>query len=313
MAGAVTEAFDVFDDDDHRLQTALDFGWLHGRPRARGAADYRALIGRESAAAQGFLGRTTSGTLEATALATISPAVGRDQVQLNAFFAPGSAATFGAMLDAVETWAIDHGTICLTAHVSDPDARQLEVWLDAGFVDVGERTRMTRPLQPGDRDVPAVAVEGIRILELAERPDLEEGAEKLWRASHADVPSALRFDSADLDPLRTELGLQPDDPWSRGLLVAVDADDSVVGLAVGIPRPGTTTLGHRMTATDRAWRGRGVARALKVELLRWAATNGFDELHASNDRDNVAMRRINEALGYRRQYRIVVLRRAIGG
>ena len=54
-----------------------------------------------------------------------------------------------------------------------------------------------------------------------------------------------------------------------------------------------------MTAVKRAWRGRGIARALKVTEINWAIANGYTELHTSNEERNDPINRLNARLGYR--------------
>ena len=54
-----------------------------------------------------------------------------------------------------------------------------------------------------------------------------------------------------------------------------------------------------MTAVVRAWRGRGLALALKHATIGWAIANGLTELVTGNDVDNAPMRAINAKLGYR--------------
>jgi len=64
--------------------------------------------------------------------------------------------------------------------------------------------------------------------------------------------------------------------------------------------PGSTRAAwHDMTAVARAWRGRGLAGALKRATIGWAIGNGLDTLESGNDIDNVAMRAVNARLGYR--------------
>ena len=63
--------------------------------------------------------------------------------------------------------------------------------------------------------------------------------------------------------------------------------------------PGRATVAwHGMTAVARAWRGRGLARALKAATIAWALDNGLEALEGSNDIDNAAMRAVNRRLGY---------------
>ena len=54
-----------------------------------------------------------------------------------------------------------------------------------------------------------------------------------------------------------------------------------------------------MTAVKRAWRGRGIARALKATEINWAIANGYTELHTSNEERNDPINRLNARLGYR--------------
>jgi GNAT superfamily N-acetyltransferase len=63
--------------------------------------------------------------------------------------------------------------------------------------------------------------------------------------------------------------------------------------------PGSTTVAwHDMTAVRAAWRGRGVATALKRATIGWAIEHGLTALDTGNDEDNAAMRAVNARLGY---------------
>ena len=55
---------------------------------------------------------------------------------------------------------------------------------------------------------------------------------------------------------------------------------------------------NHLTAVARAWRRRGVARALKADQLAWAKEHGFEQLQTRNEQRNEPMRRLNEELGY---------------
>ena len=53
-----------------------------------------------------------------------------------------------------------------------------------------------------------------------------------------------------------------------------------------------------MTGTAREHRGRGIARALKVEALTRAKRKGLRAMGTTNDEPNKSMREINAKLGY---------------
>jgi RimJ/RimL family protein N-acetyltransferase len=53
------------------------------------------------------------------------------------------------------------------------------------------------------------------------------------------------------------------------------------------------------TGTMRAHRGRGLASAVKLASIEWAARNGIVQLATRNDETNAPMLAINRRLGYR--------------
>ena len=63
-----------------------------------------------------------------------------------------------------------------------------------------------------------------------------------------------------------------------------------------------------MTAVRRAWRGRGLAMALKATTIAAAIEHGLTALETGNDIDNDAMRAINARLGYRAQPDLLTMR-----
>ena len=65
------------------------------------------------------------------------------------------------------------------------------------------------------------------------------------------------------------------------------AGDEVVGYAkFSLTAAQPTTAHHDLTGVKRAWRGRGLARALKATQITWAKANGYEELRTRNDERN---------------------------
>jgi GNAT superfamily N-acetyltransferase len=63
--------------------------------------------------------------------------------------------------------------------------------------------------------------------------------------------------------------------------------------------PGRTDMAwHDMTAVLPAYRGRGIAKALKRATIAWAIDNGLVVLETGNDVENAPMRAVNLGLGY---------------
>lgn len=296
--------------DDARLNELLEFAATVGTPRAPSAAAYRArMVGVEHSVA--FVARRGE-VIVAAALGTIMPMVSLDQVQVNAFCEPGVHDAFLAVLGAIDAWALPLGVREATAHVSDPRPAEIAAWREADYVEIGRRERLHRAVTQADLDAARQLPPDVEVVALAARPELEAQADALYRRGIADIPSALGFTQDDEITIRRELELTADDELPPGLLVATGPSGDVIAVAMLVSRPGAPTrAGHRLTTVASEWRGRGLARGIKVEVIRWAANNGITVLEASNDDGNHAMRRVNERLGYELDHVIVLYRRAV--
>jgi len=169
-----------------------------------------------------------------------------------------------------------------------------------GFVET-DRNKMVR-LELAGLVTPVVRpLPGIRLVTLAERPDLVTGVHETAVEAFPDIPgedepidagTLEAFIARDVD--RTGL---PKDAF----FVAVDeTTGEVAGYASLIFSAGSTTEAyHDMTAVRRAYRGRGIATALKRATIAWAIEHGLEALDTGNDEDNAPMRAVNLALGYR--------------
>jgi GNAT superfamily N-acetyltransferase len=68
---------------------------------------------------------------------------------------------------------------------------------------------------------------------------------------------------------------------------------------------------HDLTGVRRAWRGRGIAAALKRAQIGWAKEHGYLRLVTSNEERNEPIRRLNVRHGYRVEPGRVLLRAPI--
>ena len=137
----------------------------------------------------------------------------------------------------------------------------------------------------------------ITVATIAERPEL-------LRAAY-DLAVEAFEDMAHTTPASTtvEEWLEEEATLPGGSFVAL-AGEQVVGYS-GLmrDRDEPTRAEDGLTAVRRAWRGRGIARALKQSELAWAAENELREIVTWTQRGNEGMRRLNEQLGY--EYRHV--------
>jgi mycothiol synthase len=168
-----------------------------------------------------------------------------------------------------------------------------------GFAE-DERSKSVRleltGLTPPDVGMP----DGVTLTDLAARPDLLPGVHAVAMESFEDIPwtdepmavgDLAEFRARDVD----RPGIVPD-----AFMIALDIrSGEVVGYASLMLVPGSTTVAwHDMTTVRRAYRGRGIATALKRATIAWAITHGLVALETGNDEANAGMRAVNARLGY---------------
>jgi GNAT superfamily N-acetyltransferase len=131
---------------------------------------------------------------------------------------------------------------------------------------------------------------------LAQRPELARGIYTVEKETRPDIPG---FEDVVVEPFEEWMAHRMQRPTDspEATFVAL-ADEEVVGYAkLSLTAP--TAAGNSMTAVKEAWRGRGIARALKATEINWALANGYAELHTSNEERNAPINRLNASLGYR--------------
>lgn len=154
-------------------------------------------------------------------------------------------------------------------------------------------------LSLADLDPPQLsAPEGIEITTLQQRPDLLRGVYETALEAWPDVPGM--GEDQELGTFeewsQRNLGWASFNPESFFLAVA---DGEVVGYAQLSINPLRPTCGdNEFTAVRRAWRGRGIAGALKRAQVAWAKEAGLEVLETGNEERNEPIRKLNARLGY---------------
>jgi GNAT superfamily N-acetyltransferase len=185
----------------------------------------------------------------------------------------------------------------LSVTESRPDA--VAFLVHRGFVEHA-RHKMVR-LELGGLEPPAVDLPpGLAVTTLAERPDLVEGVHAVAVEAFADIPGGDEPPAAgDLAEFRARDIDWPTVPKDAFMIALDGSTDTVVGYSNLVFPPGRADFAyHDMTAVARAWRGRGVATALKRATIAWAVRAGLDHLDTGNDPDNAPMRAVNRQLGF---------------
>ena len=202
-----------------------------------------------------------------------------------------------ALYAAISIWARDRGLDTIEAIVHDDDPESLGFARRRGFTEhsheKGVSLNLTR-IEPPKVEPPA----GVEITTWAERPEFARGMYEVLLEAAPDIPGG---EDETIEPYEHWMEHDMQAPGDRpdATFVAV-AGDEVIGFAkFSLTAEQTTTAHHDLTGVKRAWRGRGVARALKATQIVWAKANGYEELRTRNDERNAPIRHLNEELGYR--------------
>jgi len=211
-----------------------------------------------------------------------------------------------ALLTTAGAWSRAGGCSELLGAVREADPASLRWAENRGFREVGRNSMLVLDLARAE--LPEVAApQGIEMTTWAERPDLVRGIYAVAREAYPDVPGEGEAEMASFEEwLSADMEGTSDRPAATFLALA---DGEVVGyakLALSSARP--TVALHDMTGVRRAWRGRGIAGALKRAEIAWAKTNGYTRLETFNEERNEPIRRLNERHGYRPEPGQIIVR-----
>jgi mycothiol synthase len=200
-----------------------------------------------------------------------------------------------ALYEAISMWASERGACELEVSVSGDDPQSLSFAQRRGFTEVRREVGLVLSLA-GVSPLRVQPPAGIDIVTWAQRPELARGMYEVDLEAHPDIPG---FEDVAIEPFEDWMvhNMQRPTDSPEATFIAL-ADEEVVGFAkLSLTAP--TAAGHAITAVKRAWRGRGIARALKATEINWALANGYTELHTSNEERNAPISRLNARLGYR--------------
>jgi GNAT superfamily N-acetyltransferase len=202
-----------------------------------------------------------------------------------------------ALYLAAAGWAKARAASALRTFLDDDDPESL-AWAERrGFTERSREALVELNLARFE-PLPAQPPPGVEIVTWAERPDLSHGLYEVALEASPDIPGA---EDERVEPFEEWLSVHMRGEGDRpdGTFVAV-ADGEAVGYAkfsFWAAKP--DTLFHDLTGVKRAWRRRGIARALKQTQLNWAKEQGYRFVRTSNEQRNEPIRRLNEQLGYR--------------
>ena len=212
-----------------------------------------------------------------------------------------------ALYDTVLAAVLPHQPVQLRTFTREDVPRAITFFERRGFVE-GKRTWVSSldleqvDLAPFAHTPPAVAGQGIAIGPLSALQ-----GEAGWEQTLLDLYNALQADIPDIDPAvamsletfqQSHIGSQKFMP--DAYLIARDGDRWVgmSSLWKG-SEPGQMAIG--VTGVLPAYRGRGIAMALKVRGIEWARQMGWKRMTTMNASTNQPILAMNERLGFVRE------------
>jgi len=166
-----------------------------------------------------------------------------------------------------------------------------------GFV-VVKRNRGLRLVLDGCPRPTVDLPEDIAITTLADSPELVRGVWETASEAMPDIPYyTVPMSAGSLKEFAARSFAGPK-YIPEATFVAV-RDGEVVGYAqLAWMSRAAGLADHAMLAVRRAWRGRGIAKALKARQITWALDNGLSELRTGNDERNASARAVNANFAY---------------
>lgn len=208
------------------------------------------------------------------------------------------------LIQTALAYAHDHGVKRLLSEIGDssPESRRFaEKWGFAVSHHVFDSTLdlATFDMRRFEGLIEQVEAQDIRFFTLAETGKTEDALRRLYEVNR----------NAVLDEPGTTGGFPVYENWLRivinggwyraeGQYIAADGEN-YIGLAgvhheIGLPE----TMFNGLTGVDKAYRGRGIAMALKLLTIRHALGHGAQVITTNNDERNAPMLAINRKLGY---------------
>jgi GNAT superfamily N-acetyltransferase len=202
-----------------------------------------------------------------------------------------------SLLRDVSAWSARHELDRLEGYVAEDDVESLAWAARRGFTEVGRESLLALDLSQIEAPVPDPPA-GVEITTLAARPELAHGLYEVACESVPDVPGQ----EDEIERFEDWFAHDMSGPNDRAdsTFVALSADGEVIGYAkFHLPQARPAVAAHDLTAVRRAWRGRGLAGALKATQIAWAKEAGYERLETFNEVRNAPIRRLNERFGYR--------------
>lgn len=137
------------------------------------------------------------------------------------------------------------------------------------------------------------------LAELGTTAEVERNFHELFSDVRQDVPRSEPATAFSYEAFQ-KMVIDAPDFSSEGTFLALDKGE-LIGMTMFWKGDMDDDFHTGLTGVRRAYRGRGIATALKVSALSYAKSVGAPRVHTDNDTSNVEMIAINDKLGFVKQ------------
>ena len=201
--------------------------------------------------------------------------------------------------------AVAEGSALLLAYSAEDEAESLAALAALGFerkraekvweLDLKVHgSRLVAEARAAERKMAEAGIE-LECLASWRDPDKARKLHQLNETTVQDVPHTLHIAHEPYEDFVKRLNW-PDRPHDRYWIARVGDRPIALSYLKFPPVRGTVWTGY--TCTDAEYRGRGIARAVKLQSLAQAVGLGVPVVCTDNDSENAPMLHINETLGY---------------
>src|SRR5438477_7395516 len=213
---------------------------------------------------------------------------------------------FESALETAESWLLHEGAAIAVARARQSFQRDLDVMGTRGYKEVRQARTWQLDLVAGrdrllagaERARQRMAEQGVQMMTLANDDDPERLTKmyQLCIEAEQDIPTTMPIPLMAYDEWHhlwfENPGIRVDRVW------LAREGDAIVGLSAIEYPPTRGNPWTALTATSRAVRGRGIARALKYETVAQAIDLGATSIGTTNDGENAPILHLNAEMGY---------------
>lgn len=218
-----------------------------------------------------------------------------------------------ALLDSMLATIEAEGAISADCRVSDEDTGSIQFVEKRGFLEIKRDFESELDLSQVGEELLGTVVDcpaTIRSMKEVDSPEFRQEFHQAFEAIRIDTPRTDPPTQLEFDHFQALIIDDPDFLPEASRVALINGRLAGFTGLFKMEQPGS--LFQWLTGVRREHRGKKIAKALKLDALRWAVASGYKTIRTDNDTRNAPMLAINDQLGFRRLPGMITYRRELG-